>query len=52
MLASVRELPDSFTVHELLDRVLMRAAFEEGIRDLDAGRSSTTSEARRIVQGD
>jgi len=39
VLKSMKELPEDFTVDELIDRILLLAKIEQGMADARAGRS-------------
>ena len=47
VLKSIRSMPDKFSVDEIVDRMLVLNAIEEGLTDVKAGRTVTLAEAKK-----
>jgi predicted transcriptional regulator len=47
VLKSIKSLPDRFSVDDVVDRMLLLSAVEEGMADVKAGRTMTLAEAKK-----
>jgi predicted transcriptional regulator len=47
VLKSIRNMPDKFSVDEIVDRMMVLNAIEEGLADVKAGRTITLAEAKK-----
>jgi predicted transcriptional regulator len=47
VLKSIRNMPDKFSVDEIVDRMMVLNAIEEGLTDVKAGRTITLAEAKK-----
>ena len=47
VIKSVKDLPEDFTVDELMDRILLLAKIERGVADAKAGRSITIDQLEK-----
>jgi hypothetical protein len=47
VLARIKDMPERFTVDELLERMLVLRKVERGMRELEAGKALTGAQARK-----
>ncbi len=47
VLASIRSMPDKFSVDDIVERMMLLSAIEEGMADVKAGRTLTLDEAKK-----
>lgn len=47
VIKSIRSMPDKFSVDDIVDRVMLLSAIEEGLADVRAGRTVTLAEAKK-----
>jgi predicted transcriptional regulator len=47
VLASIRNMPDKFSVDDVVERMMLLSAIEEGMADVKAGRTMTLDEAKK-----
>jgi predicted transcriptional regulator len=47
IIEAIKDMPNTFSVDELLDRIMMVQKVEIGLEQADAGKVSTTEEARK-----
>lgn len=47
VLKSIRSMPDKFSVDDIVDRMMLLNAIEEGMADVKAGRTMTLAEAKK-----
>lgn len=47
VLKSIQEMPDKFSIDELLDKLLLLQKLEEGLEQLKNGNSMTLDEAKK-----
>lgn len=47
VLKSIRNMPDKFSVDDVVDRMMLLSAIEEGLADVRAGRTVTLAEAKK-----
>ena len=50
VLRSIKELPERFSADDVMDRVLLLEAIEEGLSDIEAGRVVSLAEAKKKHQ--
>jgi len=50
VLKSIKELPDQFTIDELIDRVILLNKIDEGVEQSDSQETKTTEEAREHLK--
>ena len=50
VLNSIKELPDTFTIDELIDRVILLNKIDEGIEQSDRRETKSTEEAREHLK--
>jgi predicted transcriptional regulator len=50
LIQTIQELPDSFSVEELFDRIILLQKVEIGLQQSNAGQVVTTDEAREKLQ--
>ncbi len=50
LLKTIRNLPEKFSVDELLDRILLLQKIELGLEQSSAGKTSSTSEAKKKLK--
>jgi predicted transcriptional regulator len=51
VLDAVRSLPEDATVEDVMERLYFLAKVEEGLRQIDAGQTVDSEEARRRILG-
>lgn len=47
VLKSIRSMPDKFSLDDVVDRMMLLSAIEEGLADVKAGRTVTLEEAKK-----
>lgn len=47
VLRSIKEMPDRFSADEVIERIMLLKAVEEGLADIEAGRVLTLDEAKK-----
>ena len=47
VLRSIKSMPEHFSVDEIVDRLMLLSAIEEGMADVKAGRTMTLAEAKK-----
>lgn len=47
VLKSIRSMPDKFSLDDVVDRMMLLSAIEEGLADVKAGRTVTLAEAKK-----
>lgn len=47
LLKSVKELPDEFTIDELMERLIVLQKIERGLKEMKEGKGLSTAEARK-----
>jgi predicted transcriptional regulator len=47
LLKSVKELPDQFTIDELMERLIVIQKVERGLKEMAEGKGVSTEEARK-----
>lgn len=47
VLKSIRSMPDKFSLDDVVDRMMLLSAIEEGLADVKAGRTMTLTEAKK-----
>lgn len=50
VLESIKELPESFSVDELIDRVILLQKIEEGLEQSSKGQTVSTADARKKLE--
>ena len=50
VLESIKELPESFSVDELIDRVILLQKIEEGLEQSAKGETVSTADARKKLE--
>jgi hypothetical protein len=50
LIQTIQELPDSFSVEELFDKIILLQKVEIGLQQSNAGQVVTTDEAREKLQ--
>ncbi len=46
----VKDMPEQFSIDELLDRLILIQKIEEGIKDIDDGNTYTTEQAKKKLE--
>jgi predicted transcriptional regulator len=50
VLASIKDLPDSFSVDDLIDRVILLQKIEEGLEQSAKGQTVSTADAKKQLE--
>jgi len=50
LLLAIKDLPDQFSIDDLMERVLLLSKIEAGLRDVEEGKTYTTEEARNMIK--